>query len=94
MSDRVRDMLGWAEDELYRRLEDPDERRKISPNTLIRMVEVLRRSASPDMGNDFKIDKVAVLRRSGLPPERQAELLATMEGVTSEEARSLLGDAE
>lgn len=94
MSDRAREMLEWVEQEMYERLSDPDQRAKISPNTLVRMREVLARSVSPESKPTEDVDPVEMVRALGLPYGRQVALLAKKLGVTSEEAATLLADTE
>lgn len=77
-----------AEQELVRRLMDPDEIKKITPATLVKMVEVLGRHTPVERPEDR--DPLTIVRTAGVPRARQIELLARLKGLTSEEATILL----
>ena len=94
MSDKAREMLDWVEQEMYDRLADPKSRSEISPATLIRMMEVLRRSVSPTSETVVRRDPVEMMRALGLPLERQSHLLAGIMGITAEEAATLLNETD
>jgi hypothetical protein len=74
--------LELAEDEMYRRLVDEQERRKIPSHTLVRMVEVLRRAeagSEPAPAPRQPRSATDIVDGSRLPPERREALLADPE---------------
>ena len=84
-----------AREELVRRMNDPEEIRKIPPLTLVRVADFL---AGQSRGSGLSlpataltpVSSLAFVRALGLPAVRQAELLAHLLGVTAEEAATML----
>lgn len=83
-----------ARAELIRRVLDPDGIREIAPMTLVRVAQFLGGGGPRGRDDRPADDHVALVRRLGVPPDRQVELLARLAGVTSEEAATLLADGD
>ena len=82
-----------AREELVRRMNDPEEIRKIPPLTLVRVADFLAgqaRGSGAILPQPTPVSSLAFVRALGLPAVRQAELLAHLLGVTAEEAATML----